>query len=123
MDHLRVSLGGNTLLTACSPLRLIIPRPAGAVDPQREVRRVLGPSPPPRDVKIRCNVTTSVWLDVYSAIKENNISVLRVDDDSVVELESIISELDAIEDPNSRPGSYGFAVVAGHDERMWLELQ
>ncbi len=94
MNHFRVSLGGNTILSACSPLYLFIPWEELSI---QNVKFEFWA----RDVKIISNMSTSVWLDFYSAI---NISVLQMDDDSVVEMESIISELDAMEDPKSLPG-------------------
>ncbi len=116
VDHFRVSLGGNALLTACFPLHKIIPWEGLSI---YSIKFEFWA----RDVHVRRNMTTTVWLDMYSAIKENNVTVLREEDDSVVELEDIISSLDAIEDPKGRSGAYRFAVVAGSDDRMWLELQ
>ena len=110
LDHYRISLGGSRILDvnfALSSL-LLVPRASNWR---------LNFQTWPRDVAIRRNMCTSLWLDVVGAIATRSATV--TDENNVlVPTETVLEALDE----RGKQAAVRFAVAIGEDARMRLQL-
>lgn len=116
LDHFRIATGGSALLTARLPLTSVMRSPVMARFHLRY--QFWG-----RDIRIRRNMTSGIWMDVTDAIEQNVMQMFEEGKDEAVTQESFRTLLSAIEDPNMRSASFRHAVVASADKRMQLEIQ
>jgi len=77
----------------------------------------------PRDLHMRRNMTTTSWVDTYTSIAANNVIVSMESNGDAVAAEDVMASFDAIKDTAMKSAATRYAVVAGPDCRMWLELQ
>jgi hypothetical protein len=115
LDHVRVATGGNEILEAEVQLSNLIPSP----NLNNWKARIQFWA---RDTAIRRNMTTSGWKDVYALIHSHDIQVVE-SDDSPVDIEEVVRELDGLPAAIGRSAVIRHAVVIGEDQRMALELQ
>jgi hypothetical protein len=117
MDHFRVALGGSclfdtvigfgTLLTTTDLQKLQLTFDFWAAD-----------------VKIRRNMSTSEWYDIYDKVLKNKMKVQHTSG-KTVDTEELTAILDLLDRSETflKTASMRYAVVAGPDNKMWLELQ
>ena len=77
----------------------------------------------PRDLRIRRNMSSTDWADSYAAIAANNILVSTDKEGKAVSPEEILAVFADIKDHKWKCAATRYAVVAGPDNRMWLEHQ
>jgi hypothetical protein len=77
----------------------------------------------PRDLRIRRNMTSTEWTDVYTAISANEVLVSMEETGENVLTEEIMAAFEGIKEAHNKCASTTFAVVAGPDNKMWLEHQ
>lgn len=116
IDHFRIGLGSSALLTQVVAFKTVSAYPALA--PYRMQLQHWG-----RDIKLRRNMASSGWTDVYHRISTNDIIIKKLDVEDVVPGEVIRDLLAAIKDQPKNLGSYRHAIAVGPDQRMRLELQ
>jgi hypothetical protein len=75
----------------------------------------------PRDIKIRTNMTTSVWIDLADTIAAKDGNVV---DDSGAEIpgREVLRLLEELQD-DPRTAAHRWVVVVGEDNLMKLQLQ
>jgi hypothetical protein len=117
MDHFRVALGGSclfdavigfgTLLTTTDLQKLQLTYDFWAAD-----------------VKIRRNMSTSEWYDIYDKVLKNKMKIQHTSG-KTVDTEELTAILDLLDRSETflKTASMRYAVVAGPDNKMWLELQ
>jgi len=113
IDHFRLVLGGSSILEANVPLTRVFNAPSLS-DYKLQFQFWA------RDVKIRRNMTTSVWSDAYATLASRNITAWKGEEE--IDNGQILEELKRLEDPASRVGAFRHAVVAGPDQKLYLEL-
>ena len=113
VDHFKVALGGSGLLQASMPLNRMFNAPT-LRDYKLQYQFWA------KDVRIRRNMCTSAWADTYAKIAEREMTVMREEEE--IDNAEVLRLLDSLEDPASRAGAYRFGVVAGPDQKMYLEL-
>ena len=115
-DHWRISIGGSRILEAEVGLASICK--AATLAPYRFLFQAW-----PKDVAIRRNMTTSKWFDGQSLLARREFVCYKVGVEEACPEEEVIRELAKEEDLTKKSFSLRFAVVAGHDGLMHLELQ
>jgi hypothetical protein len=76
-----------------------------------------------RDLHVRRNMTTTEWSDIYTSIAANNVLVSMEETGENVLAEEIMATFESIKEAHNKSGSTWYAVVAGPDNKMWLEHQ
>lgn len=115
-DHWRLILGGSKILEAEVNLATICR--SAALAPYKIVFQAW-----PKDVVIRRNMTTSAWLDGQSLLARREFTCFRVGSEGPCQEDEILQEMAKEEDIGKKSFSLRFAVVAGHDNFLHLELQ
>jgi len=110
LDHYRITLGGSRIIDVNVVLSslLLVPR---ACNWRMNFQTW------PRDVAIRRNMGTSLWLDVVGAISARNATVVD-ETNELVPYESVMEALDT----RGKQAAVRFAVVIGEDAKMQLQL-
>ena len=111
MDHWRLSVGGSNLQNVRFPMSTMVGLPS--LSGWR-----LGMQFWPRDVHIRRNMTTSIWVSVNQMIAAKE-AIIVDDDNKQVPSEAVLTELLA----SSMEASVRWAIVIGEDEKLRLHLQ
>ena len=111
LDHYRVSLGGSRILDVNCRLAELLLCPATAA--LRFKYSVW-----PRDVDIKRNMSSTAWSDVYDLLASKRASVTD-EENQQIPSDRLLQDL---KDANNT-ASVRFAVVAGEDARMQLQLQ
>jgi hypothetical protein len=114
LDHFRIGIGGNKLMEVKAPLGSII---FGAPSKWILTYQFWG-----RDVHIRRNMTTSIWWDVYSLIKENNAGVVD-ETGAEVPAEVVLKALDKLPDGRQKSAIVRVCAAVAEDLRMELVMQ
>ena len=110
LDHYRVTLGGSRILDVSVALSSLLLVP-------RACNWSLRFQTWPRDVAIRRNMCTSLWLDVVGAISSRNATVMD-EAEVLVPYESVVEMLEQ----RGKQAAVRFAVVIGEDTKMQLQL-
>jgi hypothetical protein len=114
LSNFRIGLGGEARLKVDVDLGAMIPREA--LHRWRSRTQYW-----PRDIKIRTNMMTSVWIDLADTIAAKDGMVI---DDNGAEIpgREVLRLLDELqEDPKS--AAYRWVVAVGEDSSMKLQLQ
>ena len=77
----------------------------------------------PRDLWIQRNMASTGWVDSFASIAANNILVSMETDGKNIAPEEIMAAFEAIKDPALQSAATRYAIVAGLDNKMWLEHQ
>jgi hypothetical protein len=77
----------------------------------------------PRDLRVRRNITTTEWSDVYTSIAANNVLVSMEETGENVLAEEIMAAFESIKEAHNKCASTRYAVVASPDNKIWLEQQ
>ncbi len=115
IDHMRLVLGGTTLLEVRIPFKLLI----GAAE-MPDWTWVF--TTWPAAVKIRRNMTTGAWADLRDLLASNDGRV-ELGDGQGVETKDVLDWLDSLGDKTANSASFRWAVTVGDDGRLELELQ
>jgi hypothetical protein len=115
LDNFRVAVGGAQFLQAEFTTASVFSNnllPATALVLHKR----------PIDIVIRRNLTTSDWLDVIGLLRSRDLiaGAPEADEDDNEDLLTLIA---ALEDPGTAQASIRWAVVAGQDHKMHLQLQ
>jgi len=110
LDHYRITLGGSRILDVDVSLAslLLVPR----ASPWKLKFQTW-----PRDVAIRRNMSTSLWMDVVSTVAARSATVVDADGQPV----PYEAALQVLEE-RGKQAAVRFAVVIGEDSRMQLQL-
>ena len=111
MDHWRLSVGGSSLHNVMFPMTTMVGLPALA-------GWRLSMQFWPRDVHIRRNMTSSIWVSVNQMIAAREAQIID-DNNKQIPSEAVLTELQA----NSTEASVRWAIVIGEDEKLRLHLQ
>ena len=116
-DHFRLVIGGDQLLEFNVPL-------ASCFSLNEAPRWVLAFSLWPRDVTIRCNTSSSAWMDLRDLVASNDIQILNETGENVAN-GSFVDLLAANVAANKPPisSSVRWAVIAGDGDMPALQLQ
>ncbi len=68
-------------------------------------------------------MTSTEWTDVYTAISANEVFVSMEETGQNVPAEEIKAAFEGIKESFNKSAATRFAVVAGPDNKMWLEHQ
>jgi hypothetical protein len=116
VDHWRIGLGGGKMLTADIQLSRICR--STKLSPYKLRFQAWA-----RDVKIRRNMVSSLWLDGQEMLARREFVVFKGGVDEACPEDEILQELAKEEDTTKKGFSLRFAVVIGADRRPSLELQ
>ena len=111
LDHHRIVLGGSKLQTILVPLTKMMQLPS--LSGWRFKFQFW-----PRDVTIRRNMSTSIWVDVSSIIAEREATIID-DSDNQVPRDAVLGEMEK----EGAVAAVRWAVVVGEDSLMRLHLQ
>ena len=111
LDHYRVTLGGSRILDINCKLSELLLCPATATLRFKY-------STWPKDIDIKRNMSSSAWFDTYDLLASKRAAVI-MEDNQLVPVDKLLEELKAA----GNSASIRFAVVAGEDARMQLQLQ
>jgi hypothetical protein len=116
MDHWRIALGGSAILeTSVRVDRLF---PAALNLPNKKVQLQYWA----RDIAIRRNMTTSVWIDVVDLIRSNEASMVD-ETEAATSSEDVLTTLSAVADKSAASASLRWAVCIADDGQLELQLQ
>jgi hypothetical protein len=108
LDHFRVTLGGSKILEVDVSLAKVL---AGDETKSWRLRFQVWP----KDLEIRRNMTTTIWLDVHDLVAANEAQVF--------EGENLLAPNVAARELKEKGIAYMFATMVGADERLMLQLQ
>ena len=111
LDHYRVSLGGSRILDVNCRLAELLLCPATA-------ELWFKYSVWPRDVDIKRNMSTSAWSDVYNLLASKRASVVD-GENQLIPSDRLLEDIKEA----GNMAAMRFAVVAGEDAKMQLQLQ
>ena len=115
IDHLRLVLGGSTLLEVKIPFSQLIGAP--------EVPDWIWVFTTwPASVKIWRNMTTGTWIDLRDLLAANDGRV-ELNGGQEVEAKTVLDWLDALADKTANSAAFRWAVSVGDDGRPELALQ
>ncbi len=115
LDHFRVALTGTVLETQVKATNVFR---APILAKYRLTFQAW-----PRDLRIRRNMTSTEWTDVYTAISANEVFVSMEETGENVPAEEIKAAFEGIKESFNKSAATRFPVVAGPDNKMWLEHQ
>ena len=116
MDHWRIALGGSKILQADFKMADICRSSTISAFKLRFQAW-------PRDVAIRRNMTSSAWMDGEALLKRREFAVFKGGRDKACPDDKLLQELAKEDDPNKRAFAIRFAVSAGADRLLHLQLQ
>jgi hypothetical protein len=116
VDHWRVAIGGGKVLQA--DFRLADICRSSQVSPYKIRFQAW-----PRDVKLRRNMVSSAWMDGQTLLARREFAVFKMGSDEACPEDEILQELAKEEDLSKKSFSVRFAVAAGVDGSLLLELQ
>jgi hypothetical protein len=115
LDHFRIATGGSEILEARFQLTDIISN--AELEGVTAQFQFWG-----RDANLRCNMTTSAWLDVYGLIKSNELK-LETASWELIKAEKILNILDMMTGARLKSAVIRTCAAVGLDGKMELELQ
>lgn len=115
IDHMRLALGGAELLEVRVPFRQII---SAAEVPDWVWIYTAWPA----SLKIRRNMTTSMWEDLREVLASNDGRV-ELEDGQGVETKVVLDWMDSLPDKGTNSAAFRWAVTVGDDGRPLLVLQ
>ena len=111
LDHYRVSLGGSRILDVnCRLAELFLCLATAELRFKYSVW--------PRDVDIKRNMLTSAWSDVYDLLASKRASVVD-GENQLIPSDRLLEDIKEA----GNMAAVRFAVVAGEDAKMQLQLQ
>jgi hypothetical protein len=116
VDHWRVALGGNKILQADFRMAEIC---RSSTISAYKLRFQAWP----RDVTIRRNMTSSAWMDGEALLKRREFAVYKQGLEEACPEDELLQELAKEEDPSKKAFALRFAVGAGADKLLVLQLQ
>ena len=111
MDHWRLSVGGSSLHNVMFPMTTMVGLPDLA---GWRLRMQFWP----RDIHIRRNMTSSIWVFVNQMIAAREAQIIN-DNNKQIPSEAVLTELQS----SSTEASVRWAIVIGEDEKLRLHLQ
>ena len=111
LDHWRLTVGGNKVQQILVPMTEMFELPS--LSSWRYKMQFWA-----RDVHIRRNMTTSIWVSVSSLLEAREAQIVD-DEDQLVLTEAVLAELKKAK----RDSAIRWAVVIGEDERLRLHTQ
>ena len=116
LDHFRVAVGGSEMLKVDKPFNNFFP---GKDVPEWN----LTISSWPRDIALKRNMTTSLWVDIKDLLASRDAAVHLTDGAVLVDTKDVLEFLDGITDKQANSAAIRWAVGAGEDGRLCLTLQ
>jgi hypothetical protein len=116
VDHWRVAIGGGKILEKDIKLAKICR--STTLSPFKLRFQAW-----PKDVLIRRNMASSIWYDGQAMIARREFSCFKLDSETACGEDELLQEMAKEEDLSKKSFSFRFAVVAGLDSLMYLQLQ
>ena len=116
MDHWRMALGGSKVLEASFPLTMLLPAvtglPAWVITYQQF----------PRDIVLRSNMLSSVWIDAMGLLASHEFLVADADEQPV-DIQQVLAAIKALPTKQNTSAAVRWSVVASVTNRLELQLQ
>jgi hypothetical protein len=117
-DHMRLAIGGSKILEATFSSQLVFASPLIPAMTLVMQRR-------PRDIILRCNMTSSEWMDVTNLLRGRELIAggQQEGDEEEDDNDDILTILENLVDPHQGQASIRWAVGATSDRQLELILQ